>query len=195
MDQFKEMINALWLTDEIHWDLALYGLFLLNLILLIMQTEGSALATGLLIIVLVSLIIDKTRAFGYMIEFDMTRYTREQFHEQIFIGTYLIRVAMFAVPLSIAGMTKNEKSRGPAVVAGIAGGAYMFTRWFFEQRDVAGSDVGIGYIPAAMMMQHIGLLLMLVRITLRNSLRTVYRDVPVTVTGELAAHDVEIKLP
>jgi hypothetical protein len=192
MDQFKEMLNALWLTDEIHWDLALYGLFLLNLILLIMQTEGSALATFLLIVVLVSLIIDKTRAFGYMIEFDMTRYTREQFHEQIFIGTYLIRVAMFAIPLSIAGMTKNSKSRGPAVVAGISGGAYMFTRWFFEQRETPGTDIGVGYVPVVMMVQHIGLLLILARITLRNKLRNVYRDIPVTVAGDFAAHDVEI---
>lgn len=194
MDQFKEMINALWLTDEIHWDLALYGLFFLNLILLIMQTEGSALPTMLLIIVLVSLIIDKTRAFGYMIDFDMTRYTRETFHEQIFIGTYLIRVAMFAVPLSIAGMTKNTKSRGPAVIAGIAGGAYMFIRWFAEQRDVATTDVGV-YVPPAMMVQFIGLLLVVTRIALRNNLHTIiYRDIPVAVTGELATHDVEVKL-
>lgn len=190
MDQFKEMINALWLTDQIQWDIALYVLFFLNLVLLIMQTEGSAFATLLLIIVLVAIIIDKTLAFGYMIDFDMTRYTRERFHEEIFIGTYLIRVAMFAVPLSIAGMTKNPKSRGPAVIAGVGGGAYMFVRWFSEQRNAPGTDIGLGYVP---MLQYMGLLLMAARFTLRNRLCFVDRDIPVTVPGELAAHDVEIE--
>lgn len=190
MDQFKEMINALWLTDQIQWDIALYVLFFLNLVLLIMQTEGSAFATLLLIIVLVAIIIDKTLAFGYMIDFDMTRYTRERFHEEIFIGTYLIRVAMFAVPLSIAGMTKNPKSRGPAVIAGVGGGAYMFVRWFSEQRNTPGTDIGLGYVP---MLQYMGLLLMTARFTLRNRLCFVDRDIPVTVPGELAAHDVEIE--
>ncbi|HMM73846.1 MAG TPA: hypothetical protein PKC22_16750, partial [Rhodocyclaceae bacterium] len=68
-------------------------------------------------------------------------YTREQCHEQIFIGTYLIRAAIFAAPLSVAGMTKNPGSRLWGIVAGILGGVYMFARWFMEQRDVPIDDL------------------------------------------------------
>ncbi len=186
------MVKELWLTKEIQWDLALYGIFLINLVLLAMQPEGSALATFLGIATLVSAAIDKVHGFGYML--DPSPYTPTRFHEEIFLGTYLIRVIMFAAPLSIAGMTRNRDARGVAVVAGIGGGAYLFIRWYVEQRDVKTKDIGIGYLFSGMALNYLGAALIVARLALRERLRlgSVNRDIPVTVAGDIAAHNIEI---
>ena len=196
MDELREILNALWITDELHWDIALYAIFVLNLILMLMQPDGSALAVGLCILVLVAAVIDKTRAFGYMLEIN-PYYTRVQCHEQVFIGTYLIRVVMFAAPLSVAGMTKNPDSRVIGIVAGIVGGVYMFVRWYMEQRDVPVTDLFCAYFFAGFAFQHIGLGLLGARIALRDRLLLgrIHRYAPVFVMRVLAPHEIEIELP
>lgn len=190
MENFNEMLDLLGLTDQIQWDLALYWIFFINVILLMVQPEGSAFATLLCIVVLVSAVIDKTLAFGYML--DPGAYTPQKYHEEVFIGTYLIRVAMFVGPLTIAGSTKNSKVRGLAILAGISGGAYMFARWFFQQykSDVKGR---ISYLDIQFALQDVGLLLLLGRVWLRYHF-TVNRDIPVTVSGNIASDDIEIKI-
>lgn len=195
MDELREILNALWITDELHWDIALYAIFVLNLILMLMQPDGSALAVGLCILVLVAAVIDKTRAFGYMLEIN-PYYTRVQCHEQVFIGTYLIRVVMFAAPLSVAGMTKNPDSRVIGIVAGIVGGVYMFVRWYMEQRDVPVTDLFCAYFFAGFAFQHIGLGLLGARAALgdRLLLGRIHRHAPVFVMRELAPHEIEIEL-
>ncbi|MCC6798530.1 MAG: hypothetical protein IT325_00315 [Anaerolineae bacterium] len=196
MDELREILNALWITDELHWDIALYAIFVLNLILMLMQPDGSALAVGLCILVLVAAVIDKTRAFGYMLEIN-PYYTRVQCHEQVFIGTYLIRVVMFAAPLSVAGMTKNPDSRVIGIVAGIVGGVYMFVRWYMEQRDVPVTDLFCAYFFAGFAFQHIGLGLLGARAALgdRLLLGRIHRHAPVFVMREFAPHEIEIELP
>lgn len=197
MDELREIISALWITDEIHWDIALYILFALNLVLLLMQPDGSPLAVGLCILVLVAAVIDKTKAFGYIFEVNPYRYTREQCHEQVFIGTYLIRVVIFAAPLSVAGMTKNPDSRWLAIVAGIIGGVYLFVRWYLEQRDVPVTDLFCAYFFAGFAFQHVGLGLAGARLALgdRLLLGRVHRHAPILIARELAAHQIEIELP
>jgi hypothetical protein len=188
-----EMVKQLWLTDEIWWDLALYWIFLLNVGLLLMS-GSSALSTLLIVTVIISTVIDKTHAFGYMIK---SSYDPIQFHEEIFIGTYLIRVAMFAAPLSIAGMTKNPKARGLGILAGISGGVYAFWRWYVEQSKVSTKDIGLGaYWNADIMLQSVGMVIVFARIALRRKLLvgTIHRDIPVTVPRDFAAHDVEVEL-
>ncbi len=197
MSELETMGKALWITNEIHWDIALYWLFFINVVLLMIQPSGSSTVTILGVIVLMSIMIDKVKAFGYMM--DTGPYTPDQCHEQIFIGTYLIRVAMFAVPLSIAGMTKSPKSRGLAVVAGVSGGAYMFVRWYMEQRDVELTDLTCA--PTAMIilhsaMQFTGIVFVLARLALRDRLclGSIHRDIPVTVPFEITANGVEVEL-
>lgn len=190
MDELREMLSALWLTDELHWDISLYVLFVLNLILLLMQPDGQPVATGLCIIVLVAIMIDKVKAFGYMFPAS-PYYTREQCHEQIFIGTYLIRAAIFAAPLSVAGMTKNPGSRLWGIVAGILGGVYMFARWFMEQRDVPIDDLFCATAFAGLALHQMGLALVGKRD--RRLLGRVHRHAPVLVTVELAADEVEVE--
>jgi len=194
MADVKEMISALGLTDEIHWDIALYVLFFLNLILMSLQSGSSAFGALLSIVILVSIVLDKTRAFGYML--DPGPYGPTRCHEEIFLGTYLIRVAMFALPLTIAGMTKNGKARGLGILTGIAGGAYMFIRWYMEQRDVTTKDLTCAYLFTTFALQNVGVILVIARLYWRENLHlgTVYRDIPVTVTRDLAAHDVEVEI-
>lgn len=191
MDQLRPMIDALWLTKEIQWDLALYWLFLINVILLMMQGEGQAMASGFLMIVLISIVIDKTFGFGYLL--DPGPYDPVTCHEQVFFGTYLIRVSMFVLPLMIAGMTQNPKSRGVGILAGISGGVYMFGRWFLQQRNSPYTDLvcSTSTTGSLFLMQSAGMVLILAHVALRRRLTFIHRDVPVTVFSDFAAHNIE----
>ncbi len=79
-------------------------------------------------------------------------------------------------------------------MAGIGGGAYLFIRWYVEQRDVKTKDIGIGYLFSGMALNYLGAALIVARLALRERLRlgSVNRDIPVTVAGDIAAHNIEI---
>jgi hypothetical protein len=190
MDEFREIISALGPYEGgLGWSIALYVLFFLNVILLIM--EGSSFATNITIVVLLALFIDKTFAFGYM--FNPSDMDPRLCHSEVFFGTYIARVIMFAGPFAIAGSTRNGRTRFVAIVAGIGGMTYMFARWWYEQRNSDVSGVTC-MVDTGIMMQHAGLLLVLARITLRDrfGFGLVNGHIPVTVLGELAPDDVEI---
>lgn len=191
MDELREILSALWLTNEIHWDISLYVLFVFNLILLLQQPDGQPLATGLVIVVLVAIVIDKVKAFGYMFSAS-PYYTREQCHEQIFIGTYLIRAVIFAAPLSVAGMTKNPSSRPTGIIAGVLGGVYMFVRWYLEQRDISTTALFCEMTFVGLALCHAALMLSGARD--RFLLGRIHRRAPFLVAVELPADGVEVEL-
>jgi len=188
METLKEMVNALGPSDQLQWDIALYTLFFLNAVLLMLLPDGSTLGTFLSIVVLISVVIDKTFAFGYILKAPDPKYC----HAKIFIGTYLIRAAMFVAPLTIAGSTHEGKVRGAGILAGIAGAVYMFGRWFFEQRDV--NATRITCLNTEVMIQSAGMILVLARLVLRDRLLlgTVHRGIPAAILGDLPAHEVEV---
>jgi hypothetical protein len=188
METLKEMVNALGPTDQLQWDIALYMLFFFNIVLLMLLPDGSTLGTFLGIVVLSSVVIDKTYAFGYIVKAPDPKYC----HAKIFIGTYLIRAAMFVAPLTIAGSTHEGKVRTMGIIAGAWGGVYMFGRWFFEQRDI--SSTRITCMNTDVMIQSAGLFLLLARLALRDrlSLGMVHRNIPAAVLGDLPAHEVEV---
>jgi len=189
MENLKEMIDYLWLTDDLHWDLALYWIFLINIVMLFTLPDGSTLGTSIAIIVIIGAVIDKVYGFGFML--DPGRYTPERYHAEIFIGTYLMRAVMFVGPLSVAGSTDNPKTRAVGILAGLSGGVYSFARWYFDQREVSTTDIGL-YLHWEMFAQSAGMVLVLAHLALRRRFGFVHRDVPVTVTRVLAAHDVEV---
>jgi len=194
MEELRAILNSVGPSnDTLAWDLALYGLFFLNLITLLMLPDGATTGTILSILVLISIFIDKTFAFGYLI--DSGPYTPETCHAKIFVGTYLIRALMFAAPLTVAASTDNGKVRAAGIIAGIGGGVYMFTRWFFDQRDIEAPDITC--FNTTVMAQNLGMTLVLARLMLRRRLRlgVVHRHIPVAVAGDFAAHDVEVELP
>ena len=191
MEELRQVVNSIGPSnDTLIWDISLYVLFFLNLITLLMLPDGSTMNTMLTIIVLVSLFIDKTYAFGYMI--DPGPYDPKTCHEKIFVGTYLIRAAMFVIPLTVAASTDEGKVRATGVIAGIGGAIYLFLRWFMQQRDVKAP--GITCFNTDVVAMSAGFVLLAARIVLRDRLRlgTVHRGVPLTVVGQPAAHDIEI---
>jgi hypothetical protein len=187
-DDLKQMVDALWLTDDLIWDLSLYWIFLLNVALLVAQPEGSAFGTALSIVVIISVLMDKTYAFGYVM--DPGKYTPEDYHAKIFIGTYMLRAAMFTAPLIMAGSTESGGVRALGILAGVSGAVYMFARWYFDQQDVDVSE--IAFLYREWLPQTTGMVLVLARLALR--LGRVHRDVPVLVAGDLAAHDAEVEV-
>lgn len=179
MGDYQEIINAIGPTDNLIWDISLYVLFFLNLIMLFLLPDGSTLHTMLIIIVLISIFIDKTYAFGYLVDSD--RYDPETCHAKIFVGTYLIRAAMFVAPLMIAGSTEEGKVRAMGILLGVLSVVYMGGRWFIDQREVSTSNITCMVDVVA---QTSGMFLTLAYATTRHSVLrviTVDRDVPGTV--------------
>ncbi|HVO69130.1 MAG TPA: hypothetical protein VMT24_03730 [Aggregatilineaceae bacterium] len=188
METLKEMVNALGPSDQLQWDIALYTLFFLNIVLLLLLPDGSTLGTLLSIVVLISVVIDKTYAFGYILKSSNPQYC----HAKIFIGTYLIRAAMFVAPLTIAGSTRDDKVRAMGIVAGIGGAIYMFARWFLDQRDISSSQITC--MNTDITIQSAGMILVLARLVLRHrlSLGTVHWDIPAAILGDLPTHEIEV---
>ncbi len=185
MEELRQIVNSIGpSSDTLIWDLSLYALFFLNFITLFMLPDGSTMGTMLTILVLVSIFIDKTYAFGYMM--DPGPYTAKTCHEKIFVGTYLIRAAMFVAPLTVAASTEEGKVRAVGVMAGIGGAIYLFLRWFMQQRNVEA--------PGVTCSTTIGFVLLAAQVMLRDRvwLGAIHRGIPLTVVGQPAAHDVEV---
>jgi hypothetical protein len=184
VEELRQIVNSIGpSSDSLIWDLSLYVLFFLNFITLFMLPDGSTMGTMLTILVLISIFIDKTYAFGYMMNPGV--YGAKRCHEEIFVGTYLIRAAMFVVPLTVAASTEDGKVRAVGVIAGIGGAIYLFLRWFMQQRNVEAPGVTcsatIGFVLlAAQMLRD------------RAWLGVIYGRVPLPVVGQPAAHDVEV---
>jgi hypothetical protein len=164
---------------------------LINIVMLLM--EGSAFGTNVAIAVLIAVFVDKTFAFGYMFNPDNGIFDDPKTcHAKVFVGTYLIRVIMFAGPFAVACSTTSGKTRGIAILSGLSAMVYMFARWYFEQRDFTSERITCENTD--WMIQSAGLILILAKLVLRNRLLlgTVNRHIPITVTRDLAAHDVEV---
>ncbi len=123
------------LVPRTPWDYLLYIILVFTLITLFMQQAGQSTITILLALVVVGMFIDKVKAFG-----------------NCGLEVMLIRVLYFVVPLIVAGLSKNPKSRAPAVIAAVLGLAYTFGTWFFVLQGPAcpreGRDT-IVFLPVA----------------------------------------------
>lgn len=177
-------------SDTLGWDISLYVLFVLNVVILLLLPDGSTLGTVLSVSVILSVFIDKTYAFGHLL--DSGPYSPEYCHAKIFVGTYLIRAVIFAAPLTVAASTNKGSVRFLGVVAGIGGAAYMFLRWFSDQRDVAAPNITC--FDSEMMIHSASLVLVMGRVALRKRLTlwAEHRDVPGAIPGDLAAYEVEV---
>jgi len=116
-----EQILALLKANSI-WDYLLYLILIFGLITLFQQPEGSVVTTVLLAAVILGVFIDKIQAFP---------------DHRCSFGALGIRVLFFVVPMITAGITKNPKSRGPAVIMAVMGLAYMFFLWATQMNNPA----------------------------------------------------------
>jgi len=191
MEELRAILESVGPSnDTLGWDITLYVLFLLNVVILLLLPDGSTMGTVLSVGVILCLFIDKTYAFGHLL--DSGPYSPEYCHTKIFVGTYLIRAVIFAAPLTVAASTDKGSVRTMGVIAGIGGAAYMFLRWYSDQREVSAPNITC--FDSEAMVRSASMVLVLGRVALRNRLGslTIYRDVPGAVLGDLAAHEVEV---
>jgi hypothetical protein len=98
------------------WAILLYAIFFFSVVTMLMQSEKTIvpvllMMVGLLAIVLAKLEVFPPRAFE----------------------TFILNVVIFIPPVLVVGMTKNPKSRGPAILAFLLGAGYFFAYWLTFQ--------------------------------------------------------------
>jgi hypothetical protein len=194
MEDLRTIINSLGpgTGQQLIWDIALYWMFLINFLILFM--DGTSFGTNITMAVLVFIFIDKTFAFGYMFNPKNGLYDNDPqtCHAKVFVGTYLIRTAMFAGPFAVAGSTTKGKVRAVGILAGLSAIVYMLGRWFFEQRDFNASTITCENTD--IVIQSVGMILILAKIALRDrlALGTVHRHIPVAVARDATARDIGV---
>lgn len=103
---------------ELVYDILLYIIFFLALIVMFMQSDKQLVPTVLAGLVGAMAVIAKLNVFN-----------------PLAFGALVINAGIFVFPIIIAGITKAKKSQPPAVIAGVLGGVYFFMFWFISQRS------------------------------------------------------------
>jgi len=104
--------------DRLIFDILLYVTFFFTLVTLFLQGDKALLTTIISAAALLLGVIAKLQVFAPL-EF----------------GTFIVNAGIFLFPALVAGMTKDGKSRGPAILAAIIGAVHFFLYWFFFQRN------------------------------------------------------------
>lgn len=99
------------------WNIFLYVIFFFTLIAMLLQGDKALLTTIICAASLMLCIIAKLNIFP----------PRE-------FGSLVINAGIFLFPGIVAGMTRDAKSRPPAILACVIGAVYFFAFWFFLQR-------------------------------------------------------------
>jgi hypothetical protein len=99
------------------YDIFLYVIFFLALIIMFMQSDKQMTPTMLMAAVAGLSVIAKLDVFPPK-NFAML----------------VINAGIFVVPFIVAGITKAKKTTGPAILCGLLGGAYFFLFWLISQR-------------------------------------------------------------
>lgn len=99
------------------WSIFVYIIFFFTLITMLLQGDKALLTTIISAASLLLCVVDKLAIFP-----------PDEF------GSLVIHAGMFLFPGIVAGMTRDAKSRPPAIFACIIGAIYFFAFWFFLQR-------------------------------------------------------------
>jgi hypothetical protein len=102
---------------ELVYDIILYIIFILIVLVMFMQSDKQLVPTVLAGLVGAMAVIAKL----------------DVFNSDAF-GSLVINAGIFVFPIIIAGITKAKKSQPLAVIAGVLGGVYFFMFWFLSQR-------------------------------------------------------------
>lgn len=190
---------------QVIWDGLVYGLLFFSLIALFMLSQGSMRDTLMISAVVMFCILDKTYAWGYIVKPagvlpgmnpDLERQVRVNAH-LVHLGTYLMRVLMFAFPLVIAGQTRVGKARVLAALLAVYAGVYSAARWYFQQRNAGGAVFMIDWLEpqsifrSSMLVVGIGALS---HRWYRNRFRSIDWETEMLVGGVLASDDTEIEV-
>ncbi len=102
---------------ELVYDIFLYIIFFLALIVMFMQSDKQLVPTILAGLVGALAVIAKLNVF-----------LPKEF------GSLVVNAGIFVFPLITAGITKAKKSQPLAIIAGVLGGVYFFIFWVISQR-------------------------------------------------------------
>jgi hypothetical protein len=100
------------------FNIFIYLIFFFTLVTLLLQGDKAMLTVLLCAGALLMGLVDKLSIF-----------------EPKEFGAMVLHAGMFIFPALVAGMTKDKKSRPPAVLAAILGAVYFFLFWFILQRN------------------------------------------------------------
>ena len=197
---------------QLIWDGMVYGLLFFSLIGLFMLSQGSMSDTLLISGVVMFCVLDKTYAWGYIVKpdgvypgmpTDCTLYpnicerdVRVAAH-LIHLGTYMMRVLMFAFPLVVMGQTRVGKARIIAGMIAVYAGVYSAARWYFQQRNAVGSVFMIDWLEpqsifrSSMFIVGLGIL---AHRWHRNRFGSIDWETEMLVGGVLASDDAEIEV-
>ena len=136
MEELRAILESVGPSgNTLGWDIALYALFLLNVVILLLLPDGSTLGTGLSIAVILCLFIDKTYAFGHLLDSGPTLRSTAT---RRFVGTYLIRCGLRR-PADDCRLTDKDSAHDGHHRR--IGGWSIALRWFSDQRDVAAPNI------------------------------------------------------
>lgn len=102
---------------ELIYDILLYIIFFLALIVMFMQSDKQLVPTILAGLVGALAVIAKLNVF-----------------DPKAFGSLVINAGIFVFPIIVAGITRAKRSQGPAIIAGVLGGIYFFLFWVVSQR-------------------------------------------------------------
>lgn len=130
------------------WDLWLYGILVLQFILLVLLFQGSLRDVMMIAAAMIAAFMDKLYIFGFV---DPSTYWVEgspiavavSYHTLQSFFTWGARVLMFAAPLLIITQTKISKAKPVAVLTALVTLVYVFGRWGFQIRLAARCDTQI----------------------------------------------------
>ena len=108
----QNILTKLNIQNDFPWGYVLYFIIAMAALTLVLQKQGNLTITVLMSIAIMAALISKIEA--------IPRYD---------LFAHLTRILMFVLPLVVAGMTRTPKSRGPAILAGLAAIIYMVAMW------------------------------------------------------------------
>ncbi len=98
-----------------------YVMLILGLIVLFMQPEGSTFINLLMAVFAILIFADSVELFDIIFK-----------GQTAGLFTMIGRSLTFVIPTFVAGSTKNNKARAPAIIAAVLAVVYTFWRWYTE---------------------------------------------------------------
>jgi hypothetical protein len=122
---FQDIIAALGPNSEpgLGWNILIYLIFFLALATMFMQSDKQLPPTLMMAATAFAAVLDKLQVLA----------TSPILGQRGF-GTLLLHIAMSSLPFIVAGITKAEKSRAPAILTGILGTILFLGYWALVQR-------------------------------------------------------------
>lgn len=120
---FQQILNNLLPSaDTLIYDIFIYPIFFISVIVVFMQSDKQLLPTLLMAATVLLTLLSKLSL------------TAGQPFRRAEIAMLFINLGIFILPALVAPMTKAKKSRGPAIIVAVLAFVYTFLFWVINQR-------------------------------------------------------------